>query len=607
MLRLRKKSKEIDFAVVAIVKNEALYLKEWLTHYRNLGVTHFFIADNGSTDGTQNILNDEFKSGDVTWETWVPSVKAQITWYKECLSRFGNQCQWMAFFDIDEFLVNVGNKEGAGDIRGLVGSLLDKPKIGGIAINWRIYGSSGYNRFQPGAVTWRFNKASKFDRAVNQHVKCIFRPERVKKVFVHAPELISGFHYITPRGDVACFLEQDVKSGRTEEVCKEKFVINHYNVKSQCEFIDIKASRGRANLGADKSREMSYFLGHDLNDEHTDVTEFNELQKQHYNDLSVNTQCRNPFFFVHIPKTAGTSFRLGAAEFFEKSNIWHDYGAMSKETHPEILRNIYELKDGYAFASKVRDKGVKLIAGHTPASKYLSVTGIRNTISFLRDPVQRVMSDYNHFVRHNNYAGTLEDFVSRPELQNRQAKFLAGAPIQCYGFIGLTEDYQHSLEIINSNYGLSIPSRQDNVCSAVGREHTITSEERELIEKYNGKDLELYKEAKRIFSLRVDLHKAYLPYVHGGIQNLTKKNILGWAWWSLTDEPVEIDILVNGFVVGRVTATHLRPGMLRWGAPREGYVGFHYDFKKPVPVGAVISCRAVMTGQTIDSSNVMDD
>lgn len=607
MLKLRKQSKKIDFAIVAIVKNEALYLKEWLSHYRILGVTHFFIADNGSTDSTQDILSDEYKRGDITWETWVPSVKAQITWYKECLSRFGNQCQWMAFFDVDEFLVDVNNKESSEDIRKLIGYLLDKPKVGGIAINWRIYGSAGYNRHQPGAVTWRFNKASKIGRTVNQHVKCIFRPERVSKVFVHAPELIPGFHYITPRGDEAHFIERNIKSGRTEKVCEEQFVINHYNVKSQSEFIDIKASRGRANLGADKCREMSYFLGHDFNDEHADVTRFTGLQKQHYDDLSVNAQCRNPLFFVHIPKTAGTSFRLGAAEFFDKSNIWHDYGAKSKETHPEVLRNIYELKDGYALASKIRDRGVKLIAGHTPASKYFSFIGIRNTITFLRNPVQRVMSDYNHFVRHNNYSGTLEDFVTRPELQNRQSKFLAGAPIQCYGFIGLTEDYQNSLEIINHNYSLSIASRQDNVCSTVGREHVITSEERRLIEKYNDKDLELYREAKRIFSLRLELHRSHLPFVHGGIQKLTKRNILGWAWWSLTDQPVEIDIIVNDIEVERVTATHLRPGMTGWGAPRKGYVGFHYNFKKSVPTGAIVICRAVMTGQIIDSSIVMDD
>ena len=36
--------------VVAIFKNEAVAMREWLQHYMRQGVEHFYMIDNGSTD-----------------------------------------------------------------------------------------------------------------------------------------------------------------------------------------------------------------------------------------------------------------------------------------------------------------------------------------------------------------------------------------------------------------------------------------------------------------------------------------------------------------------------------------------------------------------------
>jgi len=44
-------------SVYAIFKNESVALEEWLTHYINEGVDHFFLIDNGSTDDYEPILN----------------------------------------------------------------------------------------------------------------------------------------------------------------------------------------------------------------------------------------------------------------------------------------------------------------------------------------------------------------------------------------------------------------------------------------------------------------------------------------------------------------------------------------------------------------------
>ncbi|MDX5298915.1 MAG: glycosyltransferase family 2 protein, partial [Gammaproteobacteria bacterium] len=46
----------MKLAIAAIVKNELSALPEWIAYHRLAGVSTFLIADNGSTDGTREVL-----------------------------------------------------------------------------------------------------------------------------------------------------------------------------------------------------------------------------------------------------------------------------------------------------------------------------------------------------------------------------------------------------------------------------------------------------------------------------------------------------------------------------------------------------------------------
>ncbi|MGL6467455.1 glycosyltransferase family 2 protein [Aeromonas hydrophila] len=52
--------------IAAIVKNELDALLEWIAYHRVLGVSGFIIADNGSNDGTRELLGGLAKLGVVT-------------------------------------------------------------------------------------------------------------------------------------------------------------------------------------------------------------------------------------------------------------------------------------------------------------------------------------------------------------------------------------------------------------------------------------------------------------------------------------------------------------------------------------------------------------
>src|SRR5690606_18096926 len=102
-VRRRADSPEHHLAAAIRVKDEARFLPEWLAHHHNLGVEHFFVYDNNSSDDIESVLAPFIERGLVTYIHW-PKVPASPSCEIDFLSRFGHRCAWVAFFDADEFL-----------------------------------------------------------------------------------------------------------------------------------------------------------------------------------------------------------------------------------------------------------------------------------------------------------------------------------------------------------------------------------------------------------------------------------------------------------------------------------------------------------------------
>lgn len=89
---------------VALAHNEGHIFSEFLTHYRRLGVDHFFIVDDRSTDNSRDILASQ---PDVTLFTPVEGssyARDKRYWRAELLDRFADG-RWVVVPDIDEHLV----------------------------------------------------------------------------------------------------------------------------------------------------------------------------------------------------------------------------------------------------------------------------------------------------------------------------------------------------------------------------------------------------------------------------------------------------------------------------------------------------------------------
>ncbi len=92
-----------DLAIVAILKNEGPYLKEWLDYHLLAGVDHFYLYDNESPDNQAEVAKPYVEAGLVDYFP-LPGKSMQFVAYNDAVKRFKFQCRYMAFIDGDEFI-----------------------------------------------------------------------------------------------------------------------------------------------------------------------------------------------------------------------------------------------------------------------------------------------------------------------------------------------------------------------------------------------------------------------------------------------------------------------------------------------------------------------
>ncbi|MBB97363.1 MAG: glycosyl transferase family 2 [Rhodobacteraceae bacterium] len=93
-----------DLLAFSTLRNEKIRLPFFLDYYRNMGIAHFCIVDNDSTDGSLDYLADQ---PDVSlWHTSAGYKRARfgVDWLNWLQSQYGHG-HWCLVVDPDEFLV----------------------------------------------------------------------------------------------------------------------------------------------------------------------------------------------------------------------------------------------------------------------------------------------------------------------------------------------------------------------------------------------------------------------------------------------------------------------------------------------------------------------
>jgi len=168
--------KHDSLAIAGIFRDEFDYLLEWFAWHQIAGFERFFIADNGSTDGTVSLLEALGDLGivDLIYQP-VLLKRSQNTAYQ----RLSQQAVFVGieallYIDADEFLVHESMIDG--DEYRCLKLLFDNPRVGMIGINWKSFGSSGHKLQSADPVLVRFTDYSpSMHFPPNGHIKSVSR------------------------------------------------------------------------------------------------------------------------------------------------------------------------------------------------------------------------------------------------------------------------------------------------------------------------------------------------------------------------------------------------------------------------------------------------
>lgn len=288
---------------------------------------------------------------------------------------------------------------------------------------------------------------------------------------------------------------------------------------------------------------------------------------------------KSPLIFVHIPKTAGTSFRIAIESQIKQNLICRDYGVDSPATSSIVKKYIYESNDRESFRKSFDEKSYIFMTGHFHAEKYVNFFDKSQFITFLRDPIARVISEYNHKIRDKSISGSLRDFYRNAGQINRQKNILESLEIGEYGFFGITEDYERSIDLFNRQYDFSIQKSMLNVAERE-QYYIPTEQEYEELQILNREDISFYNEAKTEFNsryleedqlkidrLKVDKLAATLNFQNGIIH--------GWAAYENNKEEIaKIKIRINNDRIYEVFAKNYRSDIKKLKIKRSGCAGF---------------------------------
>lgn len=239
----------MHFAVAACMRNEAIFILEWIAHQRLCGFRTVIVVTNDCTDGTDMICDeiaesdpDFFHVRSVVAPGESPQIKGMASVF--ALPVIGD-VDYLLHCDSDEFLnIDVG----AGQVADL---LLAVGKPDCIALAWRPFGDAGNTHWTGGLVTEKCTRsAAKIRPSFTVH-KSLFRPAAFGRGTDHMPKepRIANVTLVNTKGEAmpttSLFNPRHARFRRTppELFTWENACIFHYAVRSQDVFL-MKNQRG---------------------------------------------------------------------------------------------------------------------------------------------------------------------------------------------------------------------------------------------------------------------------------------------------------------------------------------------------------------------------
>lgn len=224
-------------------------------------------------------------------------------------------------------------------------------------------------------------------------------------------------------------------------------------------------------------------------------------------------------FFMHIPKTAGTTLVELIRQQFKPEEYFSHTGRLPECLTPEVMKPI---------------ETARFVRAHQPYNFQQYFPRHPVIITMLREPIARTYSNYVHLRTYgqdrlsemgkelgktDGELISIEEFLTLKTQSNRQTRYLAGLPfsdnsmspksmlllakthLESMAFFGITERFDDSLRLLTYTFGWNLPTKYESLNRSTAKRE-MTPELETAIRNANELDIELYNYATQLFDFR---------------------------------------------------------------------------------------------------------
>lgn len=255
----------MTYCLIATIKNEGPHVLEWVAWHRLVGFDRIVVAQNDSTDGTDEILQ---VLEDIEAVTFIEnsdrdaSGKLDFSHQGRAYRRAGmcaayRESDWAMALDADEFLWVAAPGGTVADLVAAVPAL----GIDQVHVNWRSFGSARRRLFTPAPICTTFTECAPAALVAEWPIsfKTLYRTAAFEGAGIHRPRP----HLITTEGVVTGSGLVPHADALAQSVCADPgqyslAQVNHYRVRDAESFL-VARVRGRANPNSINYETLGYW------------------------------------------------------------------------------------------------------------------------------------------------------------------------------------------------------------------------------------------------------------------------------------------------------------------------------------------------------------
>jgi hypothetical protein len=246
-----------ELSITAMFQNEGPYLKEWIEYHRMVGVEHFWLYNDASTDDWREVLEPYIAEGivevvDRPSGTLLNFISTQQSASIDALKKAKGITTWLALIDLDEFLL----PENESTVTECLTNHFANASA--VYVNWFHFGTGGINLNQGESILFGLTACGEELHPQNSTGKSIVRPDHVNVDAawnIHHFVLQQG-HYCDGDTNPLSFVGLDLNlSGKPHN----QFIrLNHYYTRDEYFFNNVKLQRTRG-IGVSESLVMNHY------------------------------------------------------------------------------------------------------------------------------------------------------------------------------------------------------------------------------------------------------------------------------------------------------------------------------------------------------------